>query len=72
MAGSVSIQGTASDTNGVVRVVLQVDGEARAETTQAAFQFLWDAQAGTHTLTVVAYDAAGNAGVAWTRVVVRP
>jgi hypothetical protein len=70
VSGSVAIQGTASDSGGVSRVVLQVDGVYATETASPAFSLTWTATTGSHTLTVIAYDAAGNAGVAWTRVTV--
>jgi hypothetical protein len=51
----------------VTKVELWVDGALNASTTSASYSFNWDTTAVTnavHTLTVKAYDAAGNMGQA--------
>lgn len=66
VSGLVAVDMTASDNVGVVRADLKVNGTVVATDTTSPFGFSWDSAGvadGTATLTVVAYDAAGNAGV---------
>jgi len=54
-----------SDNVGVVRVELYLDSALAASSTNPSPQFSLNTtkwQKGTHTLKVLAYDAAGNAG----------
>ncbi len=61
----IAIQSTASDSQGVTRIELFVDGAAArmdaAPNPQAQFSLIqkWKATAGTHTISVRAYNAAG-------------
>ncbi len=64
VSGTVNVAATASDNVGVSGVQFRLDGAAiGAEDTSAPYSVSWDttaATAGTHTLTAVARDAAGN------------
>ncbi len=65
VSGTVTLAATAADDRGVTGVRLRVDGaDLGAEDTSAPYQAQWDttqSAAGSHTLTAVARDAAGNA-----------
>ncbi len=62
--GSVAVTATATDDVGVAGVRFRVDGvDVGTEDTSSPYSFTWDttaASAGSHTLTAVARDAAGN------------
>jgi hypothetical protein len=63
VSGSVAVTANASDNVGVTRVEFYVDATLTGTRTAAPWSFVWDTTktaAGSHTLTVVAYDAAGN------------
>ena len=64
MSGSITVSANASDNVGVVGVQFKVDGtNLGTEDTTAPYAIMWDtttAANGTHTLTAVARDAAGN------------
>jgi len=64
VSGTTTVTATASDNVGVVGLQLYLDGAALgAEGTAAAYSISWDTTAaanGSHTLTAVARDAAGN------------
>lgn len=65
VSGLVAVNMSASDNVGVIRADLKVNGTVVATDTSAPFGFSWDSAGvanGTATLTVAAYDAAGNAG----------
>jgi thermitase len=65
VTGLVNATATASDNIGVTKVELRVNGAIVATDTSAPYSFSWDSTKvanGTATLTVVAYDAAGNSG----------
>jgi thermitase len=65
VSGLVTVNVSASDNVGVVRVDLRVNGQTVASDTTSPFGFSWDSTKtanGMANLTVVAYDAAGNAG----------
>lgn len=67
VSGSIDVTGTATDNVGVVEIQLWVDGVLTATATSGAspFSIGWNTAAavnGSHSLTVKAYDAAGNAG----------
>jgi subtilisin family serine protease len=65
VSGLVAVDVAASDNVGVVRADLKVNGTVVATDTSAPFGFSWDSAGvanGTATLSIVAYDAAGNAG----------
>jgi hypothetical protein len=67
LSGTVSVQATASDNIGVVRTALLVDGILRSSITTAPYQWNLDTTTlsnGTHTLSVLGYDFAGNVGQA--------
>lgn len=66
VSGLVAVDLSATDNVGVVRADLKVNGTVVATDTSAPFGFSWDSAGvanGMATLTVVVYDAAGNAGV---------
>ena len=66
VSGLVAVDMGAADNVGVVRADLKVNGTVVATDASAPFAFSWDSAGvanGMATLTVVAYDAAGNAGV---------
>jgi len=65
VAGTISIQGTATDNVGVTNIQFYVDGVLTSSTSVSPFSFSWSTTTVTnasHTLTVTAHDAAGNAG----------
>src|SRR5450756_129380 len=66
VSGTVTVSGAASDSLGISSVKLYCDGVLMSSTTKASFAFGWNAGtvAGTHTLSVVAQDPAGNTGTA--------
>lgn len=67
VSGSISIVATVSDNVGVVRVEFLVDGASLGSATAAPFQVNLNTATlpnGAHTLTAVAYDAAGNSATA--------
>jgi hypothetical protein len=67
VAGTVSVLGTATDNVGVTKIEMDVDGAAVATATSSPFSFSWNSTAvsnGSHSITVNAYDAAGNMGSA--------
>ena len=66
VSGLVAVDIAASDNVGVIRADLKVNGTVVATDTSAPFGFSWDSAGvanGMANLSVVAYDAAGNAGV---------
>ena len=74
LSGTVTVRATATDNVGVVQTALQVDGADRATGTVAPYQWALDTTTianGTHTITVLAYDAAGNIGAASVTVTVQ-
>jgi large repetitive protein len=63
VSGTVTVTASASDNVGVVGVEFRLDGVPGVEDTAAPYSVLWDTTAqspGSHTLTAVARDAAGN------------
>jgi hypothetical protein len=64
VSGSVSVTAGASDGNGVAAVQFQLDGTAiGTEATAAPYSTTWDTKTapnGSHTLSAIARDAAGN------------
>ncbi len=65
LTGVVPLTATVTDNSGVTRVEFYVDGGLRATDTAAPYTFPFDSSTavnGTHTLTVKAYDVAGNIG----------
>jgi hypothetical protein len=67
VSATFTVSGTSKDNVGVTKVELWVDGALNASTTSASYSFNWDTTAVTnavHTLTVKAYDVAGNMGQA--------
>jgi subtilisin family serine protease len=67
VSGTVTITGSATDNVGVTRVELWIDNLLNSTCSSTAFSCSWNtaaADAGSHTVTVKAYDAAGNAGSA--------
>jgi hypothetical protein len=74
VTGSVSVNATASDDVGVAGVLFQVDGQALgSERTTSPYSLTWNTvntSNGSHVLTAVARDAAGNHSQATVDVVV--
>jgi len=65
VSGLVTVNVSASDNVGVVRVDLRVNGQTVASDVTSPFGFTWDSTKtanGMASLTAVAYDAAGNVG----------
>jgi hypothetical protein len=63
LRGAVTVTASVADTGGLARADLYVDGRAYGSRTAAPFTWTWNtaaAAAGAHTLTVRAYDKAGN------------
>jgi subtilisin family serine protease len=63
LAGVVSLQASASDDRGMSRVEFFVDGTRAVRVYSPPYAVNWDSHAvpnGSHTLTVKAYDSAGN------------
>lgn len=62
-----TIKVSASDNVGVVRIEVFVDGKMVGSSTTSSASVNWNTarySKGTHTITAIAYDAAGNAGAA--------
>jgi hypothetical protein len=73
VSGSVLLVTVASDNLGVVRVEFLVDGVAIGNATSAPFQLSLNTVGlsnGAHTLTAIAFDAAGNSATATRHVTV--
>jgi len=73
LSGSVTVSASASDNVGIVGVQFRVDGvNFGTEDTRAAYSRTWDSLTvgnGTHSLTAVARDAAGNVTTSAARIV---
>jgi len=67
VAGTTPLSATVTDSSGVSNVRFQVDGSNIGSLlTSSPYSFNWDSTAvsdGTHTLTVIGVDAAGNTGM---------
>jgi len=71
----VPIDATASDNVGVTKVDFRVDGTLLVSDASSPYSTTWDAStasAGSHTISVTAYDAAGNNTVATRSVTIAP
>jgi subtilisin family serine protease len=67
LSSTIQVQGTASDNMGVTGITFLVDGQLVSSTSGSPFTFTLNTSSftnGSHTLTVTASDAAGNAGSA--------
>jgi hypothetical protein len=65
LTGTATVSANVTDTGGVEHVEFYADGVLRFSTTAAPYQWSLDTSSlanGTHTLTVKAFDMAGNAG----------
>jgi hypothetical protein len=65
VAGTVSINATASDNVGVTKVEFYVDGALKSTDMTSPYSYSWDSTSvanGSHALTAKAYDAALNVG----------
>ena len=65
MSKTTKVYAGSSDDRGIVRVELYADGAYVGNSTSPSPVFSWNTMKiskGAHTLQVVAYDAAGNAG----------
>ena len=61
-----AIKATASDNIGVTKMELYIDGALKGTSTSATLSISWNtrkASTGAHTISVKAYDAAGNMGM---------
>lgn len=61
---SVSVKASATDNIGVTKMEVYIDGSLKATSTSGSISYGWNsrkARSGAHTITVKAYDAAGNA-----------
>jgi hypothetical protein len=62
----VNISASASDNNVVIKVELYIDGALKTTVTTPNLSYNWsinrNVKAGSHTITVKAYDATGNVG----------
>jgi thermitase len=62
----VNISASASDNNVVIKIELYIDGALKTTVTTPNLSYTWsinrNVKAGSHTITVKAYDAAGNVG----------
>jgi hypothetical protein len=68
VSGSVTLQGSAQDGNGLVLVEILVDGTVLGSFTQEPYQVTWDTAAlanGGYSIQVRAYDAAGRVGTSY-------
>ena len=66
VAGEIPLTAGADDDTGVTSVDFAVDGAVFAKAARSPWSIAWDTLAadnGAHTLTAIAHDAAGNAGV---------
>jgi|GEM_PF-427260 len=73
VAGTASVAATATDNTAVTRVEFYVDNVVKTAATTAPYNYQWNTISltnGTHTVSVKAYDAAGNVGAATTTVTV--
>lgn len=73
VSNTVEVRATASDNVGVVKVEYYLDGVLTAIDGAEPYQYSWDTLTvtpGTHTITVKAYDAAGNIGISTVSVTV--
>jgi thermitase len=67
VAGTIQVQGTATDNVGVTTIRFYVDNQVVTTASSSPFSFSWNSvnvANGTHTLQVTASDAAGNIGSA--------
>lgn len=65
LSGSNMVYADASDNVGVTRIEILIDGTKVAQSSSASIDFNWDTTSysnASHTVTAVAYDAAGNSG----------
>ena len=65
VSGVVAVSAAASDNVGVTKVDFYLDGVLQTSDTTAPYGWSWDstlAASGSHSLSAIAYDAAGNAG----------
>jgi murein DD-endopeptidase MepM/ murein hydrolase activator NlpD len=66
VSGIVTIQATANDNVGVVKVEFYIDGNKVGEDTSSPYEYNWDTDNlqynSTHTIQAKAYDNAGNVG----------
>jgi hypothetical protein len=63
LKGPVTVSATATDARGVARVEVWLDGVSQATLTVSPYTWTWDtttATAGSHTLSIKAYDTTGN------------
>jgi Bacterial Ig domain len=72
VSGSVNVEATATDDEGVSRVELLIDGVGRHVTTTPPYRFSWDSLMvvnGTHTIEAAATDTSGNRSLSGKRTI---
>lgn len=65
IGNSTSIAASSTDNVGVTRMQVYIDGQLKTSSTSSSISYSWNsrkASRGVHTITVKAYDAAGNLG----------
>jgi len=65
LSGTAMVYADASDNVGVTRIELLIDGTKVAQSNSASIDFSWDTKNvsdSSHTVSAIAYDAAGNSG----------
>jgi fibronectin type 3 domain-containing protein len=63
VSGTIPFSASASDASGILSVAFQVDGVTKSTVTSAPYTYMWNTGTvpnGSHTLTAVATDIAGN------------
>ncbi len=66
VSGNITISANASDNAGVARVEFSLDGALKATDNSAPYEMAWNAEASTlglHSISVKAFDSAGNSSV---------
>ncbi|MDP1814641.1 MAG: Ig-like domain-containing protein, partial [Leadbetterella sp.] len=67
VSGTVAVSASATDNIKVVKFELYIDGAKKTTTTSGSLSYNWNTKKvsiGSHTISVKAYDAAGNIGTA--------
>jgi len=72
IAGVVPVSGSATDNVGVIKMELLFDGKLQTTSTNSSISGNWNTKrlkSGTHTITINAYDTAGNKGTTTEQVI---
>lgn len=73
IGGTINVSVSASDNTGVTRLEIAIDGSVVMTGNQSPASYIWNTNAfanGSHTVSAMAYDAAGNTGIASATVLV--